>query len=705
MTEFSVLSPLRLRLLESLKQHVCMEIGICYEKNRAGVFSIVEPNYQALVGLGFAPVFSTAGRNSVPTLSQIQEQLFQEQPLPVNDTSALQVLLSPGKEKEATVVADKIKQLLLSDERRPDTVAVVVRDIALYPQLRTAFAERGIPLDLPETMAISALALPRLIFSWLDMVRERGSRASVLAVMKSPYVADKLGWKPDEVEKSVLKEVVRNWTDWITAIWRQAPDETVRELWLHGVQTLQEFSESWSAAASWAEWAIKLQELLAWLDAPGSLKCRREADSLDFQLIRAELSAWQAMREAVEQLQCVQDLLQSNAEKVTLGQFGDALRQVLQDRRVPVSESEAEGVQVVTPGTASGIQFSAVFLLGLTEGEFPASPKESWLYGDAERSLLAEAGVLLTTSAERARTEEFYFSLAVAMAKEKLTLSAVIDNENLPSRFMEEVTRLFVEGMVVVEQFGPDQLVPEQVEETWGSRELEKGALAHLWQSSSKEAQWRPVYEVLRLEFPAGLEERAVVEAKRSGKHAGLVRPELVNMAQFSPSALEQYAACPFAFFVSEVLRLSEWEAAEAGMDALAAGSIWHEVLAVFLDRYRGRQLLKAKRDSYAKELSGLLATAVAGREKQGKIVPDVWWKFEKPLYESAMLRWLDMELARQQKWNPYLLFLNGLLACRQVLSVIRHPMKNPLFWGRTACRSVCREKWTASTELERVIE
>ena len=100
MTEFSVLSPLRLRFLESLKRQVPMEIGICFEKNRPGVFFVVEPVYQALLGMGFSPVFHTAEKMTPPALAQIQEQLFQDQPLPVSDARALQILLSPNRTKE-----------------------------------------------------------------------------------------------------------------------------------------------------------------------------------------------------------------------------------------------------------------------------------------------------------------------------------------------------------------------------------------------------------------------------------------------------------------------------------------------------------------------------------------------------------------------------------------------------------------------------
>ena len=73
-------------------------------------------------------------------------------------------LLSPDKGRETAVAADAIKRLLTSGDWNPGDVAVVVREPAAYPDLRRVFAERGIPLDLPDSVEVSGLALPRLIF-------------------------------------------------------------------------------------------------------------------------------------------------------------------------------------------------------------------------------------------------------------------------------------------------------------------------------------------------------------------------------------------------------------------------------------------------------------------------------------------------------------------------------------------------------------
>ena len=650
MAEFSVLSPLRLQLLERLKRQATMEIGICYEKNRPHVFRAVEPVYQALVGMNFSPRFHEAGNAPVPALQHMRRELFADQPGALKDAVGIQVLYCPNRAKEMSVTADRIKSMLLQESYRPQEVAVVVNDPGAYSRLHSVFSDRGIPVDQAESSPVQERSLPRLVFSWLEMLRHRGSRATVFAVLKSPYVRDKLGWDVDELEKCLLSEVIRNWEDWMTAMTRQAPEEAVGEKWRQGWNELQQRVKEGSGAASWTDWAARVRNLLVWLDAPTVLGRRRREGTLSLFEVRAELESLESILGAMDQMEQMAALLQQNGEKTGPGDLAEILRRVLSEATVNLSERQDTGVQVVTPETASGMNFRAVFVLGLAEGKFPAPPRESWLYNDRERRTLGEVGVCLSTSEDRTAAADFAFSLAAGMATEQLVLSAVTDSETLPSRFFTEVMRLFDRDAIVAETFGLHQVVAVSAEAIRSPRELMKAALHNVWCEPAPSGEWNDIYSAIHSSLPFELEKKAPTEANRMGSYAGEIDPELLEDSRYSASALEQYADCPFAYFVGEVLGLAEWDEAQEGFDALSAGSIWHEILAAFLSRYRGRKLDSNEEERYAQELIDLLDAAVTRRERQGRVVPDVWWRFEKPRWEKALRNWLAGELDRQSK-------------------------------------------------------
>jgi ATP-dependent helicase/DNAse subunit B len=648
MAEFSVLSPLRLQLVERLKRRVPLEIGICFEKNRPGVFRAVEPVYQALVGMGFAAEFHEVVPTGASALEHVRRNVFEDAPHMCEDAAGIALLLCPNRTKELAVVADHVKTVLLQKQYNPQEVAVVLRDPGAYTRLRDEFAERGIPVDMAQSMPLLQCALPRLIFAWLNMLQDEGSRISVTAVLKSPYISDKLGWDADQLESCLLGEVIRGWSDWPVALGRSAPDEMTDALWRQGWNELGQYVREWSGPATWTQWGARLSGLLEWLEVPVVLGRRRSAGILSLAEVRSELTGLAALRDATVQVEQLDALLQQPEEMVGVADFADFLRRSLQELSVSLADRQDTGVQVVTPETASGMKFRAVFVLGLAEGEFPAPPRESWLYSDQERRTLAEAGITLPTSADRAAAADFSFSLAVGMATDQLWLSAVTDSETLPSRYLAEVQRLFTEDAMDTEVYGPHQLVAETVAEARSKWTLLKASVHHVWCQMQDADEWARVYSALRSMLPEYLEQVATLERERMGAYAGQVDPALIAGQRYSASALEQYAACPFAYFVTEVLGLGEWDAAEEGFDALSSGSIWHEVLAGFLGRYRGQKLAQGSAEKYARELVSLLAAAVDRREKDGRVVPDIWWRFEKPRWEQALRSWLNGELERQ---------------------------------------------------------
>ena len=648
MAEFSVLSPLRLQLIERLKRRVSMEIGICFEKNRPGVFRSVEPVYQALVGMGFTPEFHSETAKISPALSQLRRNLFCERVEPMERADGIQLQLCPNRSKELSVTADGVKKLLVQEQYSPREIALVLQDPGDYSQLRALFDERGIPVDTPERLPLLERALPRLLFDWIRLLQERGSRSAAFAVMKSPYVRDKLEWDCDEMEKCLLEEVLKDWEDWPAAMQRRAPAENVSESWRQGWQELRQRGQEWAGDSTWANWAERLQDFLSWIDAPAAI-CRRRIDGvLSLEEARAEMQCLQALQEAVTELEQVAEKLRQPEEKAGAGKFAEMIRRFLADATVTLVDRQATGVQVVTPETASGANFRAVFVLGLAEGKFPAPPRESWLYSDRERRTLGEAGVLLPTSEERTAAADFAFALAAGMATEKVTFSAITDSETLPSRFLTEVERLFVSKVIARTTFGPHQVVAETADEVCSPQELLRATLHHRWRQADHAAGWEDLYAAMGALLPDGLERRAKIELERQGAYAGQIDPGLISGLRFSPSALEQYAACPFAYFVTEVMKLEEGEAAEEGFDALSSGSVWHEVLAAFLARHRGQKLDSASVEVYARELIQLLEVAVTRREGAGQVRQDVWWQYEKPRWEKALHDWLMGELARQ---------------------------------------------------------
>lgn len=237
------------------------------------------------------------------------------------------------------------------------------------------------------------------------------------------------------------------------------------------------------------------------------------------------------------------------------------------------------------------------------------------------------------------------------MAEETLILSANHESESMTSPYLEEISRLFGDS-IQRESFGYSQAILQDPQAATGKSGLLQSAVRNTRPDLPLSAIWQKVIEFYRTELPAGLAERVIVERSRSGVFAGETNVnELAGSAgpHYSASSLERYAACPFSYFVTDILGLQLWEEAQEGMDALTAGALWHEILAEFLKRRQGATLSKDI-GLHTRVMMNLLDSAVEDRIQSGKWRPGPFWPFERIRWQQSAEAWLRSEISRQQE-------------------------------------------------------
>jgi len=249
-------------------------------------------------------------------------------------------------------------------------------------------------------------------------------------------------------------------------------------------------------------------------------------------------------------------------------------------------------------------------VLGMNEGIFPAPPAASVLLTDADRQALDRQGVPVANNRQQAGRERFYAYVALTRAREQLVLSySESDSQGKrlnPSAFLGQMKRLF--PSLEVENFSPS--IP------WQESEHASELVAPLLESMAHPApgndpdlarletlpELAPMMGKIRLLTAAPME-----ETLSPALAARLYTPVL----RTSVSRMEQFAACPFKFFVHSGLRAEERKFFE--LDSREQGNYQHEVLEQF-----HRQVLKeGKRwrdvtPEQARERIGAIAAAHA---------------------------------------------------------------------------------------------
>ncbi len=227
-------------------------------------------------------------------------------------------------------------------------------------------------------------------------------------------------------------------------------------------------------------------------------------------------------------------------------------------------ETGADAVQLMTVHAAKGLEFDHVFILRLTRGAFPSR---------ARTHLFEFPDELMKEQRPRGdfhiQEERRLFYVALTRAKERLTLTAVVDNKrNKPSPFLDDILENATLARRDVEQIAP-AAIP--------ASEEKPGA-------NSKKDKAEPAREAAGL-FPASAGDARVFSS--IAKWAVEYRPPIAEPLQLSASAIETYRQCPQKYLFSQI-----WGLRSGPHAAISFGSVMHTTIKHFLAEMRkGRRI------------------------------------------------------------------------------------------------------------------
>ena len=253
-------------------------------------------------------------------------------------------------------------------------------------------------------------------------------------------------------------------------------------------------------------------------------------------------------------------ILEAGLASLTVGIIPPALDQVL--------------IGAVDRSRTPDVKLSLV--LGLNEGLFPARPDPGRLLSDADRMELEKCNIPVGPVLRNHLGRERYLGyIACTRARERLVLSwAASDTAGTPlnsSSLVSHVRQLFPELETEVTPALPDWTeVQHPVEwRDWASRARSSGMVPSFDLPPALDLEAWPAY----------------VTSARPDQSQDSLGPELAgrlygSVLRTSVSRIEQFAACPFKFFVHSGLRAEERKLFE--LDSREQGIFQHDVLALF---------------------------------------------------------------------------------------------------------------------------
>lgn len=428
------------------------------------------------------------------------------------------VIAAPGLDQEVEEIARRI----LAADRPWREIGVLLRSPEQYAAtIEAVFTRFGIPYRLQRAQALREHPAAAFVTELLSCIAEDFPGESLLQALRRP--AFRLSQDPqfDRFDFDLQEKLPAKSLEFLL---RDAP-VVVQE----ALACLAETSTWRQQKAAPQQWPQRIKELRRQLLAQPTATDRLTA------LEVIELRTWARAIAAIDlALDEAAGLLEFRGRmECRFAEFLAALERALDNAELAVADERRDVVNVLSVHEARQWELPVVFVCGMVEGGFPAELADDLFFPELERRRLAPLGVSLRSRTDRVAGERLLFEIAESRASEELILSYP-EGDGARSPLLRS---FFLTGDA--------------------ANDLKAGPVRPQEQPSDG-----PTPDRGKLSRPAEL------EALRA-KHV-----------QFSPSRLELFLQCPYAFFANYSLRLRERPGKlEERLDAREGGTIIHATL------------------------------------------------------------------------------------------------------------------------------
>jgi superfamily I DNA/RNA helicase len=403
----------------------------------------VDATVALTTGRRMATAITAATRRTADLLPGPREHRLLRVPEPDDavDPGRVHVRVLPSAGAEALFVADQLRRAHLLDGTPWSSMAVLVRSpAAALPAMRRAFAVAGVPLQppsrsLPMTEDRVVAALVSVLACGEDLTLLTADRAADL-------LASPLGGL-DTLAMRRLRRALRlqrpgqgSSMDLLAAILSGAPvpDSLPADL-LPRIRAVRDLiavvrdrpADAVAEDVLWKLWRMTgLEPGLVAAAARGGLAGQRADATLDAVLLLFDAAA---ERNALVPGAGVPDFLDA------------VIGRTVQDEAVDVRRPSTDAVNLLSAHAAKGLEWDVVAVAGVQEGSWPNLGTRGDLLG-TDDLLDAAAGLPAGTSrsASRLVDERRLFYVAATRARRHLLVTAVVDADTQPSRFLGELS-------------------------------------------------------------------------------------------------------------------------------------------------------------------------------------------------------------------------------------------------------------------------
>lgn len=567
-------------LIDKLSEidYLTLYISFDYFRFNPEIFSHLESCYKNLLARGFTDIEDRSPAIYDDFKKTIREHLFSLKSIN-QKKSIIELFKLPASNpvKEIEIIAKEIKRLIITGKAQADEICAAFNLISEHSNvIRDVFGSYGIPYNLtdrytlsnsaPVIALINLLGIPENDFYYKNIFRALSGRwieipgidlSNLLSVSANlKLVAGYKQWI-SSIE-NVLEQIQNGYDEDVKYLPRK---EYEKALW--DIKSLNKLLDSFKKKVTPSDFKKHILSLIT------EIKLSSRLINDNPELIEKNVKAVTTFLETLDELI---SLLEDQYGKTKIFSLSFYLREIktaLLFSRYNIKERHGKGVLVTSVNEIRGLRFKYLFLGGMTDGEFPTRYQPAIFFSGEHRRKRDEYRHLL---GERYR---FYQALCVPEKALYFSFSASEEKKELTeSSFLSDLEKMY---------FITNKNESDYSNLIYSKEELLKSVSAH------PESAVSDFIDKERLEKSLQVDSFRRSDPFGKSPFTGFIQEELSKQAkeklqtfadrEYSASQLEDYAKCPFRYFVNRILSLETIEEPVEELEAFEIGSLIHSIL------------------------------------------------------------------------------------------------------------------------------
>ena len=498
--------------------------------------------------------------------------------------------------------------IIAPDLRRLRTrMRYILEDVLAPGSLYYPDSSGALPFSISVGQPLADYPLINVIFSLLALGRTPPALANLGVLLRSPFIK---GYEAESPGRALLDEKLRSrrqlevgWRDLLYQADNHAGGVPLLAAILRETLALSEQQPARQSPESWAASFTRHLEILGW---PGE----RAPDSAEYQ----QVQAWHAALDELVSLRLV-------VRQMTRSEALAHLRRSAEGAGFQPESAETP-IQVLTPQGAAAMAFDGIWMLGLSEDTWPPRPRPNPFIPIALQKQYGMPGA----DADQALEQAGAVQQALIRSTRHIMLSHARNDADRPL-----LASPLLHGLPAVrgaEAPSPAEPVAEP--------------------ASADPAPPDPDEQPPRVvTYSQEIFEAAAKEPLESLTDG--MAPPIAGGQRGGAALFRDQSLCPFQAFARRRLRATQPEQADIGLDAMARGTLLHQLMENTWSRLRNREQLAALGEEERVALAETLTRELIREERERN--PLFRSKRFAALEQARMARilseWLELELQR----------------------------------------------------------